>query len=58
LEEGFEKEGGGGGDGIGTCVVSPRFNSGALGVPWSETEEVVERVFGGWDGEWLLLDPV
>ena len=36
-------------------VWSPKFNSGAFKVPWEETEDIIEEVFAGWAGKWLVL---
>lgn len=38
-------------------VWSPKFNSGAFKVPWEETESLIEEVFAGWAGKWLVMQP-
>lgn len=38
-------------------VYSPMFNSGAFRVPWESTSKLIEEVFEGWDGRWLVMAP-
>lgn len=38
-------------------IYSPQFNSGKFGMPWTETQRLVEKVFDGWDGNWYVLTP-
>jgi len=38
-------------------IYSPRFNAGAFHVPWERTVQVIERVFEGWEGCWVVLEP-
>ncbi|EOO03329.1 putative adp-ribose 1 -phosphate phosphatase protein [Phaeoacremonium minimum UCRPA7] len=38
-------------------IYSPRFNSGAFKVPWTQTEAVIKEKFEGWQGKWIVLEP-
>lgn len=38
-------------------VWSPQINSGGFMVPWERTEEVIEEVFDGWEGQWFVMTP-
>lgn len=38
-------------------IYSPQFNSGAFGIPWEKTKDLVEQVFADWDGNWYVLSP-
>lgn len=39
------------------AIYSPRFNSGAFGVAWERTAELIEHAFEGWRGSWVVLSP-
>lgn len=38
-------------------IYSPMFNSGAFKVPWQKTSDLIRQSFGGWEGQWFVLEP-
>ncbi|KUI67416.1 ADP-ribose 1''-phosphate phosphatase [Cytospora mali] len=38
-------------------VWSPQINSGGFHIPWERTKEIIEEVFQGWEGKWLVMNP-